>query len=56
MAEDQSQQQETNGKKKGCEHNWGRIWLASRKYQEGKFCTKCLELKNDRKTQKQESR
>jgi len=33
------------GKKK-CEHTFGRIWLASKGYQEGKFCTKCLELKS----------
>jgi hypothetical protein len=32
--------------KKKCEHSWGRIWLKSKAYQEQKFCTKCLELKN----------
>jgi hypothetical protein len=31
---------------KKCEHEWARIWLASRNYKETKYCRKCLELWN----------
>lgn len=32
--------------KKKCEHEWARIWLASKRYQVTSYCRKCLELKN----------
>lgn len=46
----------TEGKKKKCEHDWARIWLASRNYKETQYCRKCLELKNAASKDRSEGR
>lgn len=49
MSDNQDLEAKQKGGKKQCDHTWARIWLASKNYQESKFCTKCLELKNAKK-------
>lgn len=45
----------SNDKKQDCKHDWARIWLVSKGYQETKYCRKCLELWNATKRPRQES-